>query len=314
MEVIMQNENPVIQSIRINPSDKETFAEISKQLGIPHHESFNRMVALYKKMYELEDQAPDRIAQAKEVTVLFERLVGIYEDVLTSNDTLKEQMVEAHTKTLSEKDKKLQKLVDECDAYKTQLKEKEAALDALRAEKSDLNIRIQTAEASLEKTTQIETYKDTLIENLKKENKALQINLEAAQEEQNTFLETLKPLGLTFDQLILQHQTLIEDKTMYVSAFDQMKKDLKEATDQTLALTLEKKELELKLTSLTEHQKQLIHQIENQTTAQALERERIKSEYKELYETQMNFLRETYDNHLSKAIQKEVIPPISTDK
>lgn len=301
----MQTENPVIQSIRINPSDKEAFAEISKQLGIPHHESFGKMVSLYKKMYTLEEESPNRMAQAKEVTVLFERLVGIYEEVLSSNDTLKEHMIETHTKALSDSEKKIHHLTEDIGKKNQIIDENQAAIESLKEEVSALKVSLKTAEDSLQKTAHLETAKEDLIESLRHEISTLNQRLVTTEEIQTRDMKKLEKYQLSLDQILFHYDALTKEKEMYVNAVDQMKTELRAQNENHLNLKFSLKEKDLEIQSLKEKTMALESSHTLLKSIHEKEKESLKEEYRQMYEKQILLLKEAYEIQVPKNLENK---------
>lgn len=285
---------PTTQSLRIAPIDKELFVEISKQLGIPHHESFSKMVGLYKDMYALEDKAPERLAQVRELQGLFERLLGIYEEVFTGNEQLNKQMVEQHAKALQLKDQVLEKNRRDMEDVSSQKATLEETLKSKESEIENLKKQLNTARESLEKNDQLKVYKDALVESLQSELALKAQHLQRLEEEEKKRSAFLDAKKMTLEQLVTAYEGAIDDKQHLSDTVEVLKYDLKNQNDTIKKLKEHALQLELQNKHATTVVDSKDEALEALKAKHAIDLEQVKAEYKNLYESQIALLKETF--------------------
>jgi predicted nucleic acid-binding Zn-ribbon protein len=222
-------------SSRVRKKDREDFIQLASELGETQHETFHKMLNTFKKMNELDKNAPGRKNQAEELQGIFDRLLTIYNDVLTSNENLKQDLFDKHTREIGLREKELRNLnysIEDLKNENKQLKKENTAslkeIKSLNDNIASLNeviIRMTKAE---EKNSEIIKDKELLISKLNNE----VIDLNETIKKKDKYYETIEKecneLGMTPTEIIENYKQLISDKYENEKLIYTLEEDIKE--------------------------------------------------------------------------------------
>jgi len=227
-----ENNSTVAFNTRVKNDDKEEFIQMSKELGIPQHEAFRKMVDIFKKMNDFDVTAPGRKAQGEELQVIFDRLLSIYGDVLTSNENLKDNMIEQHARELGLREKEIREVKDAIKEKDESSKQLSKDFKVAENEVKLMNDRLSELAESENKSTQIIKGKETIERELNEKIASLNEMVAGSRKRENIIEKECEDLGLNITQIITEYKKAISSE-----------KEIKEAQKQLLSKIAEKENI-----------------------------------------------------------------------